>query len=118
MIDAATVTFRISGKSFNTIRESDLFINPQAYETTVATTEVVIEASDALRHSTVHRAGVGYTHIVTCRPVAARVILDYCLGLGDAFAAEADQTTRADGKALLATADRIADQLWPGRERK
>lgn len=101
---------RISGTAMSTIEGSDLYQRPERYTATTDPDHAdAVRCGNALQHVYARRAGSGWTHTVELDHGAARILEDYCRTVGETFASEPE--TRADGRALLVVADRIAAQL-------
>jgi hypothetical protein len=107
----STVTFSVSGTAMTIMEGSELIQRPHLYNGE----DSGIRAGKALQQATSRRVGkTGRSHEVTCDREAAEVIRDYCETVGQTFAGEGgidQRETRADGRALLAVADRIAAAL-------
>jgi len=101
------VTFQVSGTTMTQIEGSELYQRPEKYDDS----DAVREASKALHNAMSRRTGKGWTHKVTCSRQAAEEILTYCEDVGFAFAGQMDTEVRADGRALLKSAERIRQVL-------
>jgi hypothetical protein len=117
-----TVTFRMPGKAMGVVEGSELYQRPHLYTLpdNHERYQAAIRAGEALRLATGHKNGHGWSYAVTCDPAAAEVIRGYCLTVGETFASQGgyDQAeTRADGRALLLTAERIAAAVRAGGAR-
>lgn len=111
MMDSRTTTtirFRISGKSMFTIDGSSISLDPVQYD---GGSRGARDAFEALTAARPRRAGRGTSYVVETTREGADTIRDYCSTVGETFAGETDPETRADGRALLATAERIAAAL-------
>lgn len=99
------VTFRISGKAMVVIEGSEIYYSPEKYD---GGTQGAQDAFTALRSATVRRAGRGRSYIVTTTIAGADTIADYCETVGSTFVGfDGDPEAKADGRALLAVAERI-----------
>lgn len=104
----STVTFPISGKAFGVIEGSEIYYNPVKYD---GGSQGARDAYEALQHPLGRPRGKGWTYLVTTTPEGAATIEHYCRTVGETFAMETEAETRADGRALLVVADRIAALL-------
>lgn len=112
------VTVRVSGKSMSTIEGSELYQSPELYTSpTDADHAAAIRAGIALNAAHGRRAGRGWTYVVELDVAAAEIVRGYCATVGETFAMESEPDTRADGRALLATADGIAAAIAKGTNR-
>lgn len=104
-----SVTFNINGRAMSVIERSPLYRDDPG----PATDPVHREATEALRYADVGTRGKGKTYEVTCSPVAATVIMDFCLTTGNLLRVSGEQEKKRDGDALLVAADRA---YWKLRE--
>jgi hypothetical protein len=104
------VTIRVSGKAMSTITGSDLYQRPETYTSpTDPDHAAAVRAGIALNAAHGRPAGKGWTYVVELDVAAAEIVRDYCTTVGETFASESEPETRADGRALLVVAERIAD---------
>lgn len=103
-----TFTFAVSGKAFSTIEGSELYWSPERYD---GNSQGAQDAYTGLRESETRRIGKGLSYRVTTTRAGAETIEDYCRTVGETFAYETEPETRADSRALLVVADRIAAML-------
>jgi hypothetical protein len=104
------VTFAVSGSAMSSMEGSELVQRPHLYNGE----DSGIRAGKALQQATRRRAGKGWSYQVTCDREAAEEIRIFCEDVGSAFAGQAgygEDETRAEGRALLKVADRIARVL-------
>ena len=98
------ISFNISGKAMGVIEGSELYLDAAKYDDDPATPR----ATAALRSAERRRRGKGFSYLVTCDREAADIIRDYCATVGQGLMlGSSDDDARADGRALLATEERI-----------
>ncbi len=112
MTGAPLLTVRISGVAMSTIQGSSLYQQPETYASPAdADYDDALRCGVALQHVAARRSGKGWTHTVELDHGAARILEGYCRTVGETFASESEPDIRAEGRALLVVADRIARQL-------
>lgn len=104
------LTFRVSGSAMSTMQGSELTNNPVAYD---GGSRGARDAYESLTHAHGKPCGKGWTYTVTTTRDGAAVIEDYCRTVGETFAMETEPETKAEGRALLLVADRVARLLAP-----
>lgn len=100
------VTFRVSGQAWSVISGSELSMDPVKYD---GGSRGARDAFAALTDARSVRAGRGFSLIVTASRDGADVIRRYCETVGSTWIGEPDPETRADARALLKVAARIAE---------
>lgn len=112
MTATPSLSVRISGVAMSTIEGSSLYQEPENY---AARTDPdypdALRAGAALQSADRRRAGRGWSYVAELDPDAARVVEGYCRTVGETFANDSEPDTRAEGRALLVVADRIARML-------
>lgn len=104
----ARVGFRVSGVSMSTIEGSELYSSPQRYDGGTQGAKDIHMALHTARRS---RRGKGWSYFLTTTREGAQTLENYCRTVGETFAGETEPETRAEGRALLATADQITKAL-------
>ncbi len=105
----STISFAVSGTAMSGIEGSEIYHDPKKYDDD---SQGARDAYAALRGAKARRVGKGVSYTVTTTEAGAETIKEFCLDVGSGFVSGGtDAETRAEGRALLAVADRIQNLL-------
>ncbi len=102
------ISFAVSGAAMGAIEGSEIYLDPKKYDDN---SQGAQDAHTALRAAVGRRVGKGVSYTVTTTRAGALSILEFCADVGSTYLSNGDSDTRAEGRALVAVADRIEKAL-------